>query len=109
MRRPPSPATIGLQGLWIGASQVWRGVRIVPLLRDTPIEDLRLDKRCYDNPFAAVGLAELAELATYTAFVPHAFACGSRMRHVARHRRKPTSSWVFGCITAQAVYDGRNA
>src|SRR4029079_15735224 len=50
-------------------SQVWGSVRLVPLLRDEPIHDLRLDRRCYD----AYTLVDLPDDTIYAAFVPHAF------------------------------------
>jgi hypothetical protein len=61
--------TIALTGLSLCASQVWGSVRLVPLLRDEPIEDLRLDRRCYN----AYTFVDLPDGTFYSSFVPHAF------------------------------------
>lgn len=60
---------LALTGLSLCASQVWGAVRLVPLVRDEPIEDLRLDRRCYD----ALTFVDLPDRSVYSAFVPHAF------------------------------------
>ena len=60
---------ITLQGLSVCASQIWGGVRLVPLVRDQPIEDLRLARECWGE----VTSVRLADKTSYTAFVPHAF------------------------------------
>lgn len=64
-----APETLALTGLSLCASQVWGAVRLVPLLRDEPIEDLRLDRRCWN----ATTIVELPNRTTYTTFIPHAF------------------------------------
>jgi hypothetical protein len=64
-----SVETLALTGLSLCASQVWGAVRLVPLLRDEPIEDLRLDRRCWN----ATTFVELGDRANYSTFVPHAF------------------------------------
>lgn len=61
---------VELRGVSLAPSQIWRGVRLVPILRDQPIEDLRLDPICYGDEFAVVSLADRT---VYTGFVPHAF------------------------------------
>ncbi|MFO7565651.1 MAG: hypothetical protein R6X02_23615, partial [Enhygromyxa sp.] len=61
---------VELRGLSLAPSQIWRGVRLVPILRDEPIEDLRLDPLCYGDE---LGVVSLPDRSTYTAFVPHAF------------------------------------
>jgi hypothetical protein len=66
---PQTPETLALTGLSLCASQVWGAVRLVPLLRDEPIEDLRLDRRCWD----ATTIVELPNRTAYTTFIPHAF------------------------------------
>lgn len=63
-----SGETLSLAGLSLGTSQVWGAVRLVPLMRDEPIEDLRLDQRCW-----GVARVLLPDDAVYTAFIPHAF------------------------------------
>lgn len=62
--------TVELRGLSLAPSQIWRGVRLVPIVRDQPIEDLRLDPICYGDELGAVALPDRT---VYTAFVPHAF------------------------------------
>jgi hypothetical protein len=61
--------TLALTGLSLCASQVWGAVRLVPLLRDEPIEDLRLDRRCWN----ATTIVELPKNKLFTTFIPHAF------------------------------------
>lgn len=61
---------IDLKGLEAGQPQAWRAIRIVPLLRDNPIVDLRLDQRCYDNELAWI---QLPDRTAYTSWIPHAF------------------------------------
>ena len=60
---------LALTGLSLCAPQVWGAVRLVPLVRDEPIEDLRLDRRCYN----AHTIVELPDRTFYSSFVPHAF------------------------------------
>lgn len=61
-------------GLRLAPSQVWGGIRIVPVLRDTVRGDLRLARRTYDEPVSVVtlkgGLKEPG--LKYCAYVPHA-------------------------------------
>lgn len=61
--------TLVLTGLSLAPSQIWRGVRLVPVLRDQPIVDLRLDPVCYGDEIGVVSTAECS----YTSFIPHAF------------------------------------
>ena len=61
---------VELRGLSLAPSQIWRSVRLVPVLRDQPIEDLRLDPICYGD---ALGVVSLPDRTLYTGFVPHAF------------------------------------
>jgi len=63
-------ATIELRGLSVAPSQIWRGVRLVPVVRDEPITDLRLDPICYGDGPSVVALDERT---TYSTFIPHAF------------------------------------
>ena len=60
---------IALTGLSVCASQIWGAVRLVPLVRDRPIEDLRLARECW----ADTAVVALPDRSTYIAFVPHAF------------------------------------
>jgi len=62
-----------LRGLELAPSQVWGGIRIVPLLRREIREDLRLAKRSYDEDLMVVSLdGELiAPGVKYLSYVPH--------------------------------------
>lgn len=60
---------IALTGLSVCASQIWGAVRLVPLVRDRPLEDLRLARECWDD----TAIVALPDRSTYVAFVPHAF------------------------------------
>jgi ARPP-2-like protein len=61
---------VTLTGLTTRPSQTWGGVRLVPLVRDEPIEDLRLDARLYD---AESGIVEVSARTAYFSYIPHAF------------------------------------
>lgn len=64
---------IALRGLEVAPSQVWGGVRIVPLLRREIRQDLRLAKRSYGEDVMAVSLDNelLAPGIKYVSYVPH--------------------------------------
>lgn len=64
---------IDLSGLTLASSQVWGGVRLVPLLRSEPRVDLRLVGQRYDDSGAIVTLrGELREPSlAYFSYVPH--------------------------------------
>src|SRR6185437_10858949 len=65
------PHGVDLAGLRTGPAQTWGAVRLVPLLRDEPITDLRLHARMYDpNDLSVV---QVGARTAYTAFIPHAF------------------------------------
>lgn len=64
------PADLNLQGLEIAPSQVFGSIRIVPLLRKTIREDIRLQRRKYDEHLAVVSL-EPDDGMKYFAYVPH--------------------------------------
>ena len=61
---------VELRGVSLAPSQIWRGIRLVPILRDEPLEDLRLDPICYGDE---LGVVSLPDRTVYTSFVPHAF------------------------------------
>ncbi|WP_424185998.1 ARPP-2 domain-containing protein [Actinokineospora sp. G85] len=60
-----------LTGLTAGAPQTWGAVRIVPLLRDEPITDLRLHPRIYGED--SLSIVELDDKTAYVAFIPHGY------------------------------------
>ncbi|GGQ16703.1 ARPP-2 domain-containing protein [Streptomyces roseolilacinus] len=61
---------IDLAGLTAGPSQVWGGVRLVPLLRERPVEGLRLHEELYGDEY---GRVVLGGGHTYTSYIPHGF------------------------------------
>ncbi|MFH8724618.1 ARPP-2 domain-containing protein [Streptomyces termitum] len=61
---------IDLTGLEVRPSQVWGGVRLVPLVRSEPVAGLRLHREAYDDPD---GRVEVGDGTVYTAYVPHGF------------------------------------
>ncbi len=62
--------SLTLTGLSSRPSQTWGGVRLVPLVRDEPIEDLRLDARLYGD---GDGVVELDARTAYWSYIPHGF------------------------------------
>ncbi|MCP3143371.1 ARPP-2 domain-containing protein [Pyxidicoccus xibeiensis] len=60
-------------GLRLAPSQVWAGIRLVPVLRDTVRSDLRFARRTYDDAFTVVSLdGELqAPGLEYCSYIPH--------------------------------------
>lgn len=71
--KAPLLNTLSLKGIEIAPSQVWGGIRIVPLLRRNIRGDLRLAKRDYDNDLTIVSLQgkPLEAGLKYTSYVPH--------------------------------------
>jgi hypothetical protein len=65
---------LNLKGLTVAPSQVCGAIRLVPLLRDTPCEDVRLGVQHYgkDN-YATVNLPDKTQ---YSYFVPHGLILG---------------------------------
>ncbi|GAB3964495.1 hypothetical protein GCM10029978_025120 [Actinoallomurus acanthiterrae] len=61
---------LSLNGLVTRPAQVWGGVRLVPLVRDEPIEDLRLASRLYD---ADTGVVAVGRRTGYWSYIPHGF------------------------------------
>ncbi|MEO3871210.1 hypothetical protein ABGB18_20550 [Nonomuraea sp. B12E4] len=73
----PGRSRLDLSGLDTRPAQIWGAMRLVPLVRREPIEDLRLhaamwddDEVVYDDDPATVSLSHRTG---YTAYVPHAF------------------------------------
>lgn len=60
---------VSSRGLSMRPAQVWGSVRLVPLVRDAPLSDLRLALRSYD-PEQWLAMADLGK-AAYLAYVPH--------------------------------------
>ncbi|MER5885193.1 hypothetical protein ABT160_15300 [Streptomyces sp. NPDC001941] len=61
---------IDLGDLRAAPAQVWGGVRLVPLVRERPVEGLRLRHEAYG---ASHGEVALGDGASYTSYVPHGF------------------------------------
>ncbi|MFD0559421.1 hypothetical protein FB566_0062 [Stackebrandtia endophytica] len=62
--------TLDLTGLTTGPSQVWNAIRLVPLIRDEPVEDLRLSSRLYGE---VGGLVKVGPRSGYVSYIPHGF------------------------------------
>ncbi|CAM5615414.1 ARPP-2 domain-containing protein [Streptomyces aurantiogriseus] len=62
--------TLDLTGLDTIPSQVWGAVRLVPLVRDEPVDDLRLRPQLYGD---AAGLVEVGPRQAYVSYIPHGF------------------------------------
>ncbi|MFC8348486.1 hypothetical protein [Streptomyces sp. NPDC057280] len=56
-------------GLRTRPSQVWGAVRLVPLVRAEPVEDLRLHPRLHAGP----GVVDLGRRGSYCSYIPHSF------------------------------------
>ncbi|MDP9849670.1 ARPP-2 domain-containing protein [Streptosporangium lutulentum] len=90
---------LALTGLSTRPAQAWGGVRLVPLIREKPIEDLRLDARLYDAEF---GVVEVDSRTVYSSYIPHGFvaswtrdatpaaAYGTQLRGPAERDRTPS-------------------
>ncbi|EXU61994.1 hypothetical protein Z951_44020 [Streptomyces sp. PRh5] len=90
--------TLDLAGLTALPAQTWGAIRLVPLVRDEPIADLRLDARLYGDDLAAVALDRRT---AYYAYIPHGFvatwtadgtpaaAYGTRLRQGDERRADP--------------------
>jgi len=61
---------LALTGLTTGPSQTWGSIRLVPLIRDEPIEDLRLNAHLYGDELSVVSVGKRT---AYISYVPHAF------------------------------------
>jgi hypothetical protein len=75
MSRSAILRSLSLKGLELAPSQVFGGVRLVPLLRGEVRGDLRLALRRYDEDLCAVSLGGRpgsARATVYTSYVPHA-------------------------------------
>ncbi|MEV4823243.1 hypothetical protein [Micromonospora sp. NPDC049274] len=62
---------IDLTGLTAGPAQTWGAIRLVPLLRPSPITDLRLHARLYDPDELSVVHVEPRR--AYVSYIPHAY------------------------------------
>lgn len=72
--KPPLQGAFTLRGLRAAPSQIFGSVRLVPLLREAPRDDLRLARRKYEDPMAIVDLG--GGLAYCSTYVPHALVVG---------------------------------
>lgn len=61
---------LSLDGLTALPAQVWGGVRLVPLVRDRPVDGLRLHRQVYETAPAVVALDAKTYYASY---IPHGF------------------------------------
>ncbi|MFJ7067037.1 ARPP-2 domain-containing protein [Streptomyces sp. NPDC101115] len=63
---------IDLGGLAVRPSQVWGGVRLVPLVREEPVEGLRLRREVYARSWGP-DTVDVGDGTAYTSYVPHGF------------------------------------
>ncbi|WLQ43461.1 hypothetical protein P8A22_28210 [Streptomyces laculatispora] len=63
--------TLELTGLTARPSQVWGGIRLVPLVREKPVEGLRLHREVYAG--GGSGVVEVGPRTHYTSYIPHGF------------------------------------
>jgi hypothetical protein len=68
--KPPPLRSLALRGLRAAPSQVFGGVRLTPLIRDAPRDDLRIARRKYQDTMSVVELG--GGLAYASTYVPHA-------------------------------------
>ena len=68
-RHPKEIKDLTLDGLTTRPAQVWGSVRLVPLVRERPVEGLRLHRRVYDDP----SVVALDDRTHHTAYIPHAY------------------------------------
>ncbi|MEV6393863.1 hypothetical protein AB0M39_03615 [Streptomyces sp. NPDC051907] len=61
---------IDLTGLETRPAQVWGGIRLVPLVRERPVEGLRLRHEVYGAEYGSV---DVGDGTRYTSYVPHGF------------------------------------
>ncbi|MEV6973746.1 hypothetical protein [Kitasatospora sp. NPDC093806] len=61
---------LDLTGLRTRPAQVWGGVRLVPLVREEPVADLRLHQELYEDEYAVVPVGRHTG---YLAYLPHGF------------------------------------
>lgn len=100
MNKAPLLEQLTLGNLELAPSQVWGGVRLVPILRRDIREDLRLGKRGYDDAAMVVSLdGELmAPGIKYISYVPHGL--------VMSWSNDGTAAAAFG-TQLQAAGDGK--
>ncbi|WP_437579360.1 ARPP-2 domain-containing protein [Sorangium sp. So ce887] len=73
-KAPALIQSLALRGLSATHAQVFAGVRLVPLLRAAPRDDLRIARRSYDDTLAVVDLSDGAIYCS--TYVPHALVVG---------------------------------
>ncbi|MFE9697916.1 hypothetical protein [Streptomyces sp. NPDC006270] len=60
---------LDLTGLTARPAQLWGGVRLVPLVREAPVEGLRLHREVYEG--LGAGIVELGPRARHVSYIPH--------------------------------------
>jgi hypothetical protein len=61
--------TLSFNGLHTRPAQSWGSIRLVPLVRDEPVPNLRLDRRTYEEP----SIVDVGDGTAYVSYIPHAF------------------------------------
>ncbi|MEU8382825.1 hypothetical protein [Streptosporangium sp. NPDC048865] len=107
---------LALTGLSTRPAQAWGGVRLVPLVREEPIEDLRLDARLHD---AELGVVAVGPRTSYLSYIPHGFvaswtddgapaaAYGTQLRG-PQERDRPPARMSLRFHRRMARREGRN-
>ncbi|MFF7637243.1 hypothetical protein ACFZB9_29450 [Kitasatospora sp. NPDC008050] len=69
----PDPTALDLTGLTTRPAQSWGAIRLVPLVREQPITDLRLHRRIYECAEAepAPAVVRLGGRTDYLSYIPH--------------------------------------
>ncbi|MFD0904690.1 ARPP-2 domain-containing protein [Actinomadura sediminis] len=62
--------TFSLDGLETRPAQTWGSIRLVPLVRDEPVPNLRLHRVAYEEPLSVV---DVGDGTSYASYIPHAF------------------------------------
>lgn len=100
MTTSKAPSVIGLDfsGLTTRPAQLWGSVRLVPLIREQPYADLRLNRRIYEDE---AGIVHVAPRTAYFSYIPHGF--------VAEWTEDGTPAAAYGTQIAPVRGPGRVA
>ena len=63
-----STLPLNFDDLAFGPSQVWGPIRLVPLIRQKPMEDIRISLRNYESD---VSVVRLGKKKAYMSYIPH--------------------------------------
>lgn len=86
---------LSLDGLTVLPAQVWGGVRLVPLVRDRPIDGLRLHRQVYETELAVV---RLDAKSYYASYIPHSFVAAWDGTPAAAYGTQLTKDGTISCM-----------